>query len=437
MELRLLTSLAVHHRRVLKNCDVKQAFVQSSLPEHEVYYCKPPAGCQRFPPGSYWRLRRSLYGLRRAPKLWFDKLSSQLKAMGLHCSPTSPCLFTGILIEDSFSNLWQVDLMGQVTHFLGLEFNWYYHPDGNLSVNLTQQSFAETLIDSVGFVSTSVSTYTSPYRSGFPVDAVPTQPMDSADRDKLRLQYQSLVGSLNWLAHSTCPDLSTIVSLLAQHQSCPSPGHYKAALHVVKYLANTKTLGLHFTSNKRTILEAFLHFPVSPSLLMMSDANWGPQDATQSKTVTELEPFVSRSMSAYYVDLYGPLHWSSKRQSITANSSAEAEIYAMNECVKFLNELVQLFDFLQFRETFMPGTQTVYTDNQACVNWSKRCTTKGLHHIQMKENCVRENIASGFIEVCHVDGKTNLADLFTKEMKDTTHFVMLHDLMMCSRNSFS
>jgi hypothetical protein len=55
----------------------------------------------------------------------------------------------------------------------------------------------------------------------------------------------------------------------------------------------------------------------------------------------------------------------------------------------------------------------------------------------MKENCVRENIASGFIQVCHVDGKTNLADLFTKEMKDTTHFVMLRDLMMCSRNYFS
>jgi hypothetical protein len=39
------------------------------------------------------------------------------------------------------------------------------------------------------------------------------------------LQYQSLVGSLNWLAHTTHPDLSTIVSLLAQHQSTPSSGH--------------------------------------------------------------------------------------------------------------------------------------------------------------------------------------------------------------------
>jgi hypothetical protein len=31
---------------------------------------------------------------------------------------------------------------------------------------------------------------------------------------------------------------------------------------------------------------------------------------------------------------------------------------------------------------------------------------------------IRENIASNFIQVYHVDGKLNLADIFTKEMKD-------------------
>jgi len=45
LELRLLTSLAVHHKRVLKNCDVKQAFVQSSLPDDEIYFLRPPVGC--------------------------------------------------------------------------------------------------------------------------------------------------------------------------------------------------------------------------------------------------------------------------------------------------------------------------------------------------------------------------------------------------------
>jgi hypothetical protein len=47
LELCLLTSLAVHHKRVLKNCDIKQAFVQSTLPDNEIYFLKPPPGCPR------------------------------------------------------------------------------------------------------------------------------------------------------------------------------------------------------------------------------------------------------------------------------------------------------------------------------------------------------------------------------------------------------
>jgi hypothetical protein len=47
----------------------------------------------------------------------------------------------------------------------------------------------------------------------------------------------------------------------------------------------------------------------------------------------------------------------------------------------------------------------------------------------MRENCVRENIASKFVSTQHVDGKINLADIFTKEMKDTAHFVELCNLL--------
>jgi hypothetical protein len=164
----------------------------------------------------------------------------------------------------------------------------------------------------------------------------------------------------------------------------------------------------------------------------MSDANWGPQDAS-SAPVQDLPLFVSRSMSAFYIDLFGPLQWMSKRQTVTAGSSVEAEIYAMDKCIKFLLELEQLMDFLGVKSLFMPTTTVVYNDNRACVNWSKSCTTKGLRHIQMKENRVRENIQNNFVQICHVNGKVNLADLFTKEMKDTGHFVALRDMMLKPR----
>jgi len=132
-----------------------------------------------------------------------------------------------------------------------------------------------------------------------------------------------------------------------------------------------------------------------------------------------------------FIDLLGPLHWISKWQTVTAASSAEAEIYATDECVKFLLELVQILDFLDVCHLFMPTTNIIYNDNKPCVEWSKRTTTKGLWHIQMRENRIWENIASQFFSIHHIDGKINLADIFTKEMKDISHFVELRDLFMC------
>jgi len=281
--------------------------------------------------------------------------------------------------EQGLSTIGSVEFMGQVSLFLGIEFSWVHHENGGLSVHLTQQSFAESLIESLGFDCLSTSYYLTPYCSGYPVDSVVHESMSSSERDALRLAYQSLVGSLNWLAHTTRPDLSTIVSMLAQHQSNPSPGHMVAAHYAMKYLGHTKTLGIYFSSDKRKQLQSFLHFSVdSSSILSMSDANWGPQDAGQTKTKPELPLFASRSMSAFYIDLLGPLHWLSKRQSVTAGSSAEAEIYATDECIKFLLELSQILEFLKVKHLFMPDTNIVYNDNKACIQWSKNTTTKGL-----------------------------------------------------------
>jgi len=248
--------------------------------------------------------------------------------------------------EAMLSAIGDVDFMGQVTHFLGIEFNWHHLANGHLSVTLTQQSLIENLVDTLRFSAEKQSTFTTPYKSGTSIDTIPTVTISPQDQDKLRLQYQSLVGSLNWLAHTTWPDLSTVVSLLAQHQSSPAPGHMDAAIYVVIYLSHTKTLGIYFNSLHQSQLETFLHFPIPNPLLSMSDANWGPQDATVPTCSIELPLFASCSMSAFYVDLFGPLHWISRRQTVTAGSSAKAEIYATSECVKFLLELDQMFSFL-------------------------------------------------------------------------------------------
>jgi hypothetical protein len=72
-----------------------------------------------------------------------------------------------ILLRNTFekflSQFVQVEFMGQVSHFLVIEFNWTLHDDGNVSVTLTQQSFAENLIDSLHLDHIQSSLYTTPY----------------------------------------------------------------------------------------------------------------------------------------------------------------------------------------------------------------------------------------------------------------------------------
>jgi len=101
--------------------------------------------------------------------------------------------------ESTLSRIGEIDLMGQVSHFLGIEFTWKTLPNDNLCVTLTQQSFIESLLDSLDIIIDGTSLYTSPYRSGIHIDSIPSVDLSPKYRDILRLKYQSLVGSLNWL----------------------------------------------------------------------------------------------------------------------------------------------------------------------------------------------------------------------------------------------
>ena len=271
----------------------------------------------------------------------------------------------------------------------------------------------------------------TPYRSGYPVDTIPIKPIQNTSKQaELRHTMQTLLGCLNWLSISTRPDIATITNLLAKYTAHPSPGHLTHVKHVIRYLKGTKSKGIAFSTAPNSKLESFVKFPICPSTITsLCDANWGPQDQSKPKPneSREIEPFKTRSLSGFLLWYGGPLHWVSKRQTITARSSAESEIYATDECTKSLLHLSFIVDGFHLTTELMPSPTTVYNDNSACVNWSKNTTTKGLRHIQIRENAVRESCLNGFIEVKHISGKVNLSDMFTKEDKDVSHFITIRD----------
>eukprot|EP00957_Ditylum_brightwellii_P107196 8179584-Ditylum_brightwellii.AAC.1 len=56
MQVLLLVSMAVSHKRVLKQVDCCNAFCHGVLPEDEVVIVKPPSRCPVSKPGTYWKL---------------------------------------------------------------------------------------------------------------------------------------------------------------------------------------------------------------------------------------------------------------------------------------------------------------------------------------------------------------------------------------------
>lgn len=462
LEFRSLIASAVKLQRTPKSGDFQNAFCQSKLPKSEQYIIRPPVNCPLTPPRTYLRLLKTLYGLKRSPRHWFELASKLFRELGLEQCPNAPCLFTGHIdnsrsriyvglyvddfiyfgdsdeVENKFRERMAkstlVTFENDPTLFLGIKIIKKHLPNGKFSIHLSQKVIIENLMKDHNLSSTSV-TKPTPYRSGYPVDKVkakkelPKKVLAEAE-DALR----SMVGSFNWIAMGTRPDISTITNILSHYLHCALPGHVSAAKHVLRYLIGTIDLGIEFSPDPAATADAFVKFPLNKhKTVSLTDANWGPQDQSHPDPANKetLELFKSRSLSGYLIWMGGPLHWTSKRQTITARSSAEAEIYAIDECVKALQHIKHIFEDLHLLH-LLPSTFLIYNDNEASVKWTANMTTKGLRHIQMRENSTREQQQKEFCKISHLPGDRNLGDLFTKEDKNVRHFTDIRDALMKS-----
>jgi hypothetical protein len=164
--------------------------------------------------------------------------------------------------------------------------------------------------------------------------------------------YQSLIGSIGWLTHSTCPNLITVHSFLASFSNKPSTGHMKAALYTLHYIRSMHDYRISITSDNVGPMHSCIHYPPSTDveayqdatppqshdsniLTLYSDAYWGSQIGCAIANGTLLSLFKFRSMSGGIVFKNGgPLRWLSEHQEHTPLSSCKAEIRATSALSK-------------------------------------------------------------------------------------------------------
>jgi hypothetical protein len=256
---RLLCSKAVEAKRVLQQQgDCKNAFCHAKLPPHELTVVMPPVGDPAHRKGEYWLLNKTLYGLRGSPHHWYNMFCTALKELGLKQSVHDPCLFSGNLASDASPSTKSklhvvfysedpdaekeferqlkqkvvVDFMGDVDYFLGTAFTWKHLPGGHLSVHLCQLAFTEYTAHRFAIDRYNRTPNMTPYRSGLPIDSIPMPDPKDPDLKQRTKVYQSIVGCINWLATSTRPDVSPVLSFFASYMHAPSHQHYKSALHM-------------------------------------------------------------------------------------------------------------------------------------------------------------------------------------------------------------
>ena len=90
--IRILLVIASHLNFKLYQMDVKSAFLNGMLQE-EVYVEQLKGFVDPHRPGNVYKLKRALYGLKHAPRAWYDRLTAHLTKHGFKRRSADTTLF--------------------------------------------------------------------------------------------------------------------------------------------------------------------------------------------------------------------------------------------------------------------------------------------------------------------------------------------------------
>nr|XP_016510591.1 PREDICTED: uncharacterized mitochondrial protein AtMg00810-like [Nicotiana tabacum] len=318
--IRILIGVAVKKGWEMFQLDVNNAFLHGDL--HEEVYIETPPGLFVEQPGMVCRLNKSLYRLKQVSRQWYAKLTEALCSRGYTHSMFDYSLFDKgkgnlvtfvvVYVDDviiTLSHLEEITSLkkflhetfrakdlGRLHYFLGLEI--LYKSDGVL---ITQRKLTQDLLKEFDCIG--CTTMTSPLDSTVKLKA--DEGISLSDPG----HYRKLVGKLNFLT-GTRPDIAYSVQHLSQYMQNPRDTNLRAAIHVLRYLKGSLSLGIFLSNSRDYRIRAFC------------DSDWAACTETR------------KSVSGYIVLLGdSPISWKSKKQSTISLSSAEAEYRAVRKVV--------------------------------------------------------------------------------------------------------
>eukprot|EP00253_Pinus_taeda_P031357 PITA_31357 len=222
------------------------------------------------------RLKKALYGLKQAPRAWYSRIDFYLP-------------------ENQFDKFrkdeFEMTDMGFLRYFLGIEVD-----QNENGIFISQAIYVNEVLDRFNMQECKAAITLT-------VMGLKLSKEDSNKDFDPRL-YKSIVVSLMYLT-ATRPDIMFAVSLISRFMERPKEGHWQAAKRILRYVKGTKMFGILYNVSEYSDLVGY------------TDSDWAGSVDDRKST------------SCYIFHMgSGAISWASKKQSIVALSTAEAEYVA-------------------------------------------------------------------------------------------------------------
>ncbi|KAJ9688831.1 hypothetical protein PVL29_014468 [Vitis rotundifolia] len=177
--------------------------------------------------------------------------------------------------------------------------------------------------------------------------------------------------------------------MVSQFMHSPNQGHFDVAYGILRYLKGTPGKGLLYENRGHLQVDVF------------TDADWAGSVIDR------------RSTSGYCTFVGGNLvTWWSKKQSVVARSSAEAEFRAVAHGICEVLWIKQLLEELKVAN---PLPMKVFYDNKVVIaiahNLVLHDRTK---HVEVDKHFIKEKLENGLIVMPYIPMLEQIADILTK-----------------------
>ena len=332
----LIMQYAASARWRLRSFDIQTAFLRGSRKDGRVLGMEPPAEMRtmmKLEPWECCELLKSAYGLCNAPLLWYEELKNALVSLGFVMSPLDPCTFVlpkkgqsgihglvGIHVDDGLGAgddtfnraIQQLEARYPFGSKLQDDFTFtgiHIHQNWDGSIELDQQKY----IEDIPPINIDRSRRTTP---------------EELITEKERQALRGLVGSIQYAATNTRPDLSAKLSFL---QAKINSAQVKDLLDGNRLLTEAKQ-----HKGTKIVIQSI---PIQDlRFVSFSDASFATRANSQSQKGC-LILAASKEIGEWQSSQVSPLMWYSRKIARVVGSTLASETYALSGSVDLLSWL--------------------------------------------------------------------------------------------------